>query len=326
VARVSGAGLRDLLARARAVTANSRRCRDDLAPLAAAAARARLVPFGAPALPPGRAPAGLPRRFVLCAARQADHKGQDILLFAWSLLAARGLEVPLVLCGPDHSRGGLARFARRLRLGALVRDLGPLPHARVRALMRRAALVAVPSRVEGFGLAAVEALAAGVPVVAARVGGLPEVVRDGKEGLLVPPSDPAALADAVSRLWKAPALRRRLAAGARRRAPRFSWAGAAARYARLSGLRPGGRVAVVVWQEPGDPTGEAVRANAQAALRALGFRADSACWAGGGRSPLAALAARRPDAWLAFVLRYRTVGVLARFCAARRLTPVVALC
>lgn len=326
MARVSGEGLKDLLARARAVTANSRRCRDDLAALAPAARRARLVPFGVPALPPGRVPSGLPSRFVLCAARQADHKGQDLLLFAWSLLASRGLEVPLVLCGPDHSRGGLARFARRLRLGALVRDLGPLPHARVQALMRRATLVVVPSRVEGFGLAAVEALAAGTPVAASRVGGLPEVVRHGKEGLLVAPSDPAALADAVARLWTDGALRRRLAAGARRRAPRFSWRTAAARYARLAGLRPGARAAVVVWQEPGDPTGEAVRANVHAALASLGLRPDSVCWAGGGRSPLTALAARRPDAWLAFVLRYPTAGVLARFFAARRLRPVVALC
>lgn len=311
---------------ARALTVNSRRCRADVARFAPAASGAALVRFGAPAVKSAAAPAGLPRRFALCAARQADHKGQDVLVFAWSLLAARGTRIPLVLCGTDHSGGRLRRFAERLGVADLLVDLGPLPHRRVLALMARAEFLVVPSRVEGFGLAACEALAAGTPVLASRVGGIPELVRHGRDGLLVPPKDPRALARAVRRLWEDADLRRRLGAGARRRARAFSWEAAASSYARLAGLEPRGRAAVLVWQDPSDLTGRAILENASTALRGAGYRVVARAWAGKGRSPLPAMAARRPDAWLVFVLRYRTAGVAARFFAARGVRPVVALC
>ncbi|MBI3298073.1 MAG: glycosyltransferase [Elusimicrobia bacterium] len=311
-----------LLGLARAVAANSRRCRADVALFAPAARRARVVTFGAPAARPSAPPRGLPPRFALCASRRADHKGVDVLLFAWSRLAAEGLRIPLVLCGTDHSRGKLTRLARRLGVADLVRDLGVLEHGALQAVMRRAEFLVLPSREEGFGLAAVEALAAGTPVLASRVGGIPEVVRSGREGLLVPPKDPAALARAARRLWEDRRLRARLSAGARRRAPRFSWKAACAAYARLAGIRPGARVAVVAWQDGRDQTGRAILHNALAGFAALGYR-PSGIFEGGS---LARQVARRPEAWLVFVLRYRTVGRLARFCAARSLRPVVALC
>ena len=80
----------------------------------------------------------------------------------------------------------------------------------------------VPSLYEPFGLVALEALACGTPVVASKVDGLPEIVEDGKSGLLVPPNDPKALADALITLLTNEPLRRELAAGARRRAEKFS--------------------------------------------------------------------------------------------------------
>lgn len=317
-----------LLGLARAVAANSRRCRADVARLAPAARRAAIIYFGAPAVSPGAPIAGLPRRFVLCASRRAGHKGLDILLFAWSLLAERGLSIPLVLCGRDPSRGGLRRFARRLGIADLVRDMGTLPYRKLQSVMRRADFLVLPSREEGFGLVLVEALAAGTPVVASRVGGVPEIVRSGREGLLVPAQDPAAFARAAQRLWKDRGLRARLSAAALRRAERFAWAPACAAYARLAGLRPGGRVAILVWQEASDPTGKAILLNAAAGMRALGFRPLGLAWAGkaGSAAPLKRLAERRPDAWLIFVLRYRTVGVLTNFCEANGISPVVILC
>lgn len=311
---------------ARVLTVNSRRCRSDVARFAPAARKARLVRFGSPAVTASAAPAGLPRRFALCAARQADHKGQDVLVFAWSLLAARGVRIPLLLCGTDHSRGRLRRFARRLGVADLLVELGPVPHRRALALMRRADFLVVPSRVEGFGLAACEALAAGTPVLASRVGGIPELVRHGREGLLVPPKDPRSLAAAAERLWSDAGLRRRLSSAGRRRARDFSWKKAASSYARLAGLPARGRAAVLVWQDPADLTGRAILENAAAALKAAGFSVDARAWAGTGRSPLPAMAARRPDAWLVFVLRYRTAGAAARFFSARGVRPVVALC
>jgi len=93
--------------------------------------------------------------------------------------------------------------------------LGFLPHAEVQALYARAAVVVCPSRSEGFGLVCAEAMAHGRAVVATSVGGLPDLVRDGETGLLVPPGDRAALRAAVDRLLADRDLRRRLGAAAR---------------------------------------------------------------------------------------------------------------
>lgn len=320
-ARWDVAGTRALLRLARATAANSRWTRADAAARIPEARRARVVYYGAPATPPGRAPARLPRRFVLCAARQAEYKGQDLLVFAWSLLAARGLRIPLVLAGKDHSKGGLARFARRLGVADLIIELGPLSHGDLQSVMRRAQFLVLPSRRDSLGGVVLEAMGAGRPSVAARVGGVPELLRHGREGLLVPPKDPAALARAVERLWTDGALLRRLAAGTRLRSRLFRWDAACASLARLAGARRGARTAVVVWEQGADQTARAYLANAEAGFKAAGTRPALSDWNG-----LTGLAKNAPDAWVVFLLRYRRVGVLARFFAARGLRPTVYLC
>jgi len=96
--------------------------------------------------------------------------------------------------------------------------LGVVPHHALGALYRRAAVVAVPSHREGYGMTCAEAMAHGRPVVAGAVGGLLDLVSDGETGVLVPPGDPAALRAALERLLADRELRRRLGAAARRRA------------------------------------------------------------------------------------------------------------
>ena len=102
--------------------------------------------------------------------------------------------------------------------------LGFVPHDELGRLYGRAAVVACPSRREGFGVVCAEAMAHGRPVVASAVGGLLDLVVDGETGLLVPPRDPPALRRALERLLGDADLRRRLGAAARERIRRrFSW-------------------------------------------------------------------------------------------------------
>jgi len=102
--------------------------------------------------------------------------------------------------------------------------VGFVPHDELQQLYARAAIVACPSRREGFGVACLEAMAHGRPVVASSVGGLRDLVVDGETGLLVPPRDPAALRRALEQLLGDADLRRRLGTAGRERArARFSW-------------------------------------------------------------------------------------------------------
>jgi glycosyltransferase involved in cell wall biosynthesis len=102
--------------------------------------------------------------------------------------------------------------------------LGMVPHDELLRLYERAAVVACPSRREGFGVACLEAMAAGRPVVASAVGGLRDLVVDGETGLLVPPGDVAALRAALERLLDDADLRARLGRAARERVlAEFTW-------------------------------------------------------------------------------------------------------
>jgi glycosyltransferase involved in cell wall biosynthesis len=104
-----------------------------------------------------------------------------------------------------------------------VRLLGAVSDDERNGLLATAAVQLMPSRFEGFGLAAAEAMAAGVPLIAAAVGSLPEVVDAPNGGVLVPASDPDALAVATEKLLDDPAARESLSISARQSAKRFRW-------------------------------------------------------------------------------------------------------
>ena len=146
---------------------------------------------------PAPAPSGGPVR-VVAAGRLSTEKGFDVLLEAMALAAADGLDVQLDLVGsgPEHDR--LARLAEGLN--GRVTLVPAQPRDALWARMDAAQVLVVPSRREGLGLVALEAIARGRPVIASRAGGLPEVVIDGVDGVLVPPEDARALADALQKL------------------------------------------------------------------------------------------------------------------------------
>ena len=109
----------------------------------------------------------------------------------------------------------LRAMARELGLGHQVRFLGQVRN--VRAVMEGAAIFILPSLTEGVSLTLLEAMASGLPVVATRVGGTPEVVVEGETGLLVPPSSPDELAQAILNLLQDSELRRQMGEKARQR-------------------------------------------------------------------------------------------------------------
>ncbi len=124
-----------------------------------------------------------------------SRKGHAVLLDALAVLDAR----VVVLCaGEGGEREALAARTTALGLDGAVRWLGRVDD--VGSILAAADTFVMPSRHEGLGVAALEAMAAGLPVIASRVGGLPEAVLDGETGLLVPPGDSEALAAAIRRL------------------------------------------------------------------------------------------------------------------------------
>jgi glycosyltransferase involved in cell wall biosynthesis len=122
--------------------------------------------------------------------------------------------VQLVIAGDGPDRASLESRARELGLAARVRFLGPQPRERVVELFRAADATILSSSWENFPHTVVEALAVGTPVLAMEAGGVGEVVRDGVNGLLVPPGDTPALGEAVRRFFSDGDLRERLRAGA----------------------------------------------------------------------------------------------------------------
>lgn len=157
---------------------------------------------------------------TVCVAALIPEKGVDILIraFALPVLADRRL----IICGDGHQRPDLEALASREGLTDRVEFLGLRDD--VHRVIGSAALVVHPARWgEAFGLTIAESMAVARPVVGSRVGAVPELVEDGVTGLVIPPSDPPALADAIARLLGDPGLRDEMGRRARFRVmERFS--------------------------------------------------------------------------------------------------------
>jgi glycosyltransferase involved in cell wall biosynthesis len=149
-------------------------------------------------------------------------KGFDLLLEAGGLLAQRRSDLTVLIAGDGPRRLFLEEKARRFGMEQRVRFAGTVSDVRL-PLGVLDVFVFSSRWPEGFGLSLIEAMAAGRPVVATRVGAVPEIIEDGRDGLLVEPEDARALADAVARLLDDPAAAARLGQAAQRRVrERFS--------------------------------------------------------------------------------------------------------
>lgn len=147
-------------------------------------------------------------------------KALEVLVEAFALLAGRHPAARLVIAGDGECRERLQAAARDSGAGERVHFLGTRQD--VPALLDAFDVAAMSSDFEGSPLFALECLASGTPLVTTKVGGLPDIVEDGVSGLLVPPRDPAALAEAIGSLLSGPAAATRIGEGARQRAAEFS--------------------------------------------------------------------------------------------------------
>lgn len=153
---------------------------------------------------------------LVCTARLVAAKGHHILLEALLLLQRRGLILETTLIGTGPERASLEAFVHRNQL-ASVRFTGALSHGKTLAHVRRADLFVLASFAEGVPVAFMEAMALAVPCVGTSIAGIPELIRTGREGLLVPPGNAEELASALETLLLDPAMRRRLGASGRER-------------------------------------------------------------------------------------------------------------
>jgi glycosyltransferase involved in cell wall biosynthesis len=163
--------------------------------------------------------AGRSPQTIVAVGRLEKQKGFDYLLRAVHILRGRNVDPEVELIGEGGESAALKTLARELQITDKVRFRGWLPFEDVRTAMRRATLMAHPSPDLGDGVPNVikEAMALGTPVVASHVAGIPELLAHGRCGLLVPPRDVQALAEAIETLLTNEAMRRTYADAARAR-------------------------------------------------------------------------------------------------------------
>ena len=170
------------------------------------------------------APAVRTRPYVFAVGRHVRQKGFDVLLEAFARLQTdSGFTWDLVLAGDGPERAGLVAQAARLDLDGRVTFLGATGRRETAELFKGCALFVLPSRHEPFGIVNLEAMAAGRAVVASAVGGVPEFVKDGDTGLLVPAEDSAQLALAIRRIHDDSSLADAFGASGRAVASDFDW-------------------------------------------------------------------------------------------------------
>ena len=154
---------------------------------------------------------------LLCIGRLVPSKGQYALLAAVERLVKSYPDVRLRFVGDGPDREGLERAIASNGLGRWVTLEGSVNQDRIRDYYRQADIFVLPSFAEGIPVVLMEAMAMEVPCVSTFVAGIPELIRNEIDGILVPPSDDQALADAIGRLIDDPALRRRLGTAGRSR-------------------------------------------------------------------------------------------------------------
>jgi glycosyltransferase involved in cell wall biosynthesis len=168
----------------------------------------------------GKHPAVENSLHIVTPGRLVHEKGQSDLLEALALLRDRGVEFTATFVGDGPMRDELEYKTRRNGLGSLVTFSGFLQHRKLLEVVAAADIVVIPSRFEGFGMAAIEAMALSRPLVVTAAGGLVEIVEHEHSGIVVPVGKPQELAAALHALAASPAMRETFGSAGRARVER----------------------------------------------------------------------------------------------------------
>lgn len=161
---------------------------------------------------------------LLCVGRLSPEKGVSVAIDSFPIIARSIPRARLVICGNGPMKSRLKEQSRSLGIEGAVDFKGSIPIEQIPSYYEAADVVVVPSIKEALGIVNLEAMSMMKPVVASRVGGIPEVVINNETGLLVPPSDPASLAEAVIKLCADPETADRFGRNGRRLVgERFTW-------------------------------------------------------------------------------------------------------
>ena len=163
------------------------------------------------------------RRIILFVGTLRPIKGTRYLIEAMHTIRRRDAESRLLIVGDGEERPSLEQLVLELNLGDTVTFAGKVPNDRVPEYMAAADIFALASLSEGFPLVVAEAMAAGLPIVASRVGSLPEIVEEGENGFLVEPAEPQEIADRILMLLADRDLRRKIGEANRWKAKSYSW-------------------------------------------------------------------------------------------------------
>jgi len=170
---------------------------------------------------------------VVTASRLIKRKNPNLLISAFAKVLKVVPDAKLVIAGSGRERDNLSRQVKGLNIANSVFMVGELSKEKVAQLMAAADVFVLPSKMESFGLALLEASAAGVPVVCSNAGGVPEVFQDGFNALLYSPGDDIAMAKAIIRLIQDKELAKTISANAVATSRRFTWEIAAERTLRV---------------------------------------------------------------------------------------------
>jgi glycosyltransferase involved in cell wall biosynthesis len=188
-------------------------------------ARIRIVPNGVDTdtYYPARTRSPGPRVRILCVARLVERKGQRLAIKALAAIRTLGVDAELMLVGDGDSLASYKEFAHACGVGEHVMFRGALSRAEMPDAYRDADIFLLPSFAESMSVAALEALASGLPLVVTQGGGADLFVEHGRNGFLIPYGDVEALTAAIHELANSSELRAQYASESRRKSGQFSW-------------------------------------------------------------------------------------------------------